>query len=283
MRASSSDPKWQDGNGDARPIAPGGTLTLAELEVLASSRTSGSRSRTMRRSIRGCSLLRMFWTARLNRVWSARWAISLVSGTEWKSRSAPFPSGDSDGRGRNCYWPNAISGDQPVSPLPTRASKGATHFTIISTGKASQFARRYGLFSRHVPAGVSLPDGTQLPAGRPGGRGHYAGTIQSVYHMSSGWYVKGMISSTSMAAEPQLRGTGTEDYFCDGWGFRQQDGPFTARHFGKATRRGTGARPIAFTFLIRSPLPSPCGRRSTQGLADVSGWDAAAAISSGTT
>jgi len=26
--------------------------------------------------------------------------------------------------------------------------------------------------------------------------------------------------------EPSLRGTGTEDYFCDAWGFRESDGPF---------------------------------------------------------
>src|SRR3974377_2371312 len=32
IRASSSDPDWKNGNGDARPIAPGGTLTLATLE-----------------------------------------------------------------------------------------------------------------------------------------------------------------------------------------------------------------------------------------------------------
>jgi hypothetical protein len=31
-RASSSDPDWKNGNGDARPIAPGATLTLATLE-----------------------------------------------------------------------------------------------------------------------------------------------------------------------------------------------------------------------------------------------------------
>ncbi len=31
-RASSSDPDWKNGNADARPIAPGGTLTLAELD-----------------------------------------------------------------------------------------------------------------------------------------------------------------------------------------------------------------------------------------------------------
>jgi len=32
LRASSSDPDWKNGNGDARPIEPGGTLTLATLE-----------------------------------------------------------------------------------------------------------------------------------------------------------------------------------------------------------------------------------------------------------
>ena len=31
-RTSSSDPDWKNGNGDLRPIKPGGTLTLAELD-----------------------------------------------------------------------------------------------------------------------------------------------------------------------------------------------------------------------------------------------------------
>ena len=31
-RASSSDADWRNGNGDARPIPPGGTLTVAELK-----------------------------------------------------------------------------------------------------------------------------------------------------------------------------------------------------------------------------------------------------------
>ena len=31
-RVSSSDENWKNGNGDARPIAPGGTLTLADLK-----------------------------------------------------------------------------------------------------------------------------------------------------------------------------------------------------------------------------------------------------------
>ena len=60
------------------------------------------------------------------------------------------------------------------------------------------------------------------------GRGHYVGTVQSVYHdVIAAGTARGTISSSSTArAEPSLRGTGTEDYFCDAWGFREQDGPF---------------------------------------------------------
>src|ERR1700743_3591333 len=32
MRMSSSDPNWRNGNADSRPIAPGETLTLAQLD-----------------------------------------------------------------------------------------------------------------------------------------------------------------------------------------------------------------------------------------------------------
>jgi hypothetical protein len=54
------------------------------------------------------------------------------------------------------------------------------------------------------------------------------------------------------AAEPQLRGTGTEDYFCDGWGFRQQDGPF----YGTPLWEGyqAGDRSTAYRFHIPDPI-----------------------------
>jgi hypothetical protein len=54
------------------------------------------------------------------------------------------------------------------------------------------------------------------------GRGHYVGTIQSVYLVSPGWYGEGDdFFFIDGETEPSLRGTGTEDYFCDGWGFRR--------------------------------------------------------------
>ena len=86
------------------------------------------------------------------------------------------------------------------------------------------------------------------------GRGHYVGTVQSVQNMSSGWYGEGDdFFFIDGEAEPSLRGTGTEDYFCDGWGFRQHDGPF----YGVPLWEGyaAGNRGSVYRFHIPDPVP----------------------------
>jgi hypothetical protein len=85
------------------------------------------------------------------------------------------------------------------------------------------------------------------------GRGHYVGTIQSVHAMSAGWYGEGDdFFFIDGEAEPSLRGTGTEDYFCDAWGFREQDGPF----YGTPLWEGmnAGDRGTAYRFHITDPV-----------------------------
>ncbi len=45
--------------------------------------------------------------------------------------------------------------------------------------------------------------------------------------MSRGWYGEGDdFFFIDGETEPSLRGTGTEDYFCDAWGFREQSGSY---------------------------------------------------------
>jgi hypothetical protein len=95
------------------------------------------------------------------------------------------------------------------------------------------------------------------------GRGHYVGSIQSVYHTSTCWYGEGDdFFFIDGEKEPSLRGTGTEDYFCDAWGFRQQDGPFYGTPLwegGKTGNRGTAYRfhipdPVVFKKSLRAEI-----------------------------
>ena len=62
------------------------------------------------------------------------------------------------------------------------------------------------------------------------------------------------ISSSSTARpKPRLRGTGTEDYFCDGWGFREQDGP-VLRHAAVGRLRHGRPRSRAYRFHLPDPV-----------------------------
>jgi hypothetical protein len=85
------------------------------------------------------------------------------------------------------------------------------------------------------------------------GRGHYVGTIQSVYHTSPAWYGEGDDFFFIDGEEtPRLQGTGTEDYFCNAWGFEQQSGPY----YGTPLWEGyeTGDRCTAYRFHIPDPV-----------------------------
>jgi hypothetical protein len=75
----------------------------------------------------------------------------------------------------------------------------------------------------------------------------------SVYLSSPGWFGEGNdLFFIDGEKEPSLRGTGTEDYFCDGWGFREQSGPF----YGTPLWEGydTGNRGSAYRWHIADPI-----------------------------
>ena len=59
------------------------------------------------------------------------------------------------------------------------------------------------------------------------GQGHYVGTAMNIRQRTASWYGEGDdFFFIDGEEEPRLRGTGSEDYFCDAWGFRQFDGPY---------------------------------------------------------
>jgi hypothetical protein len=72
--------------------------------------------------------------------------------------------------------------------------------------------------------------------------------------MSRGWYGEGDdFFFIDGETEPRLLGTGTEDYFCDAWGFREQDGPFYGTPLWEG--REAGNRGTAYRFHLADPVP----------------------------
>jgi hypothetical protein len=85
------------------------------------------------------------------------------------------------------------------------------------------------------------------------GRGHYVGTVYSAHQTRTGWFGEGDDRFAIDGEEtPSLRGTGTEDYFDDAWGFREFAGPF----HGVSLYEGplAGDRVTAYRWHLADPV-----------------------------
>jgi hypothetical protein len=253
-RDSSSDPNWRTGNDDRRGIEAGATLTLAELQgpgVIAHiwftiSHKAPYYSRLL--------TLRMYWDGEEHP--SVECPVGdffgIGHGVDKSFVSLPLRV-SSEGRGRNCYWPMPFRKSARItvsneSDVPCRSI-----YYYIDWQKhpslPSDTAYFHAMYRQEHPCVM----GRNYLLADIVGRGHYVGTIQSVYAMSAAWYGEGDdFFFIDGETEPSLRGTGTEDYFCDGWGFREQDGPFYGTPLWEGLKAGD--RCTAYRFHLPDPV-----------------------------
>jgi len=94
------------------------------------------------------------------------------------------------------------------------------------------------------------------------GRGHYVGCVLSVdnfnaFHQNHTWFGEGddMIFVDGEKWPPSLHGTGTEDYFCEAWGFPsgEYSGPYTGVSLGSDTKNWSGKWSL-YRFHIEDPV-----------------------------
>lgn len=255
MRASSSDPDWKNGNADSRPIEAGQTLTLAELEgpgkVVHIWFTIAHRVPFYSRLL----TLRIYWDGEEHP--SVECPVGdffgIGHGVDKSFTSIPLRV-SSNGRARNCYWPMPFRKSARITVTNESDQRCRSFFYYIDWQKHKSLPEDTAYFHAMYRQEFPCVMGRNYLLADLQGRGHYVGTIQSVCNMSSGWYGEGDdFFFIDGEAEPSLRGTGTEDYFCDGWGFREQDGPF----YGTPLWEGgdAGDRGTAYRFHLADPIP----------------------------
>ena len=241
-------------NGDARSIPAGGTLTLVDEKgpgiITHFWNTVGSYDIFYPRSL----VLRIYYDGMEKPSVEAPLGdfFGVGHGMHKTFDSAPVTV-SSRGRSRVCYW-----------QMPFKESIKITVTNDNPEMKVDSFY--YYINWEKVD---SLPDDTvyfharyrqEMPA-TPGnytildteGRGHYVGTVLSNFQMETGWFGEGDdFFYIDGAKEPQLRGTGTEDYFNDAWGFREFASPF----HGVTLYEGvfTGDRVTAYRWHIQDTV-----------------------------
>lgn len=85
------------------------------------------------------------------------------------------------------------------------------------------------------------------------GTGHYVGTVMGVVQTQLSWFGEGDdLFYIDGAKQPQIYGTGSEDYFNDAWGLRDSDGPWTGTPMAEGER--LGSRLSAYRWHVPDPV-----------------------------
>ena len=255
MRASSSDPNWENGNGDARPIPPGETLTLAELQgpgriahiwftIAANERFYGK-----------LLMLRMYWDGETTP--SVECPVNDFfcegHGLDVYVNSLPFRV-TSDGRGRNCYWPMPFRKSAKITVTNEGKQPVGAFYYYIDWQKLKSLPKNEAYFHAQYRQEYPCVKGIDYLILDAQGRGHFVGCNLSVRQREPGWWGEGddrfYIDGEQI---PSLQGTGSEDYFCDGWGIRKLDGLY----YGFPISEGydTFSRHTNYRFHIQDPVP----------------------------
>lgn len=217
-RASSADLTGK--NADARGIAPGATLTLADIQGNGRFThlwmTIAAESPDHLREL----VLRMTWDD------AATPAVECPVGDFFAQgpgkyveyQSAPVSVGGQ--MAMNCYWPMPFQ-KHAVLTVTNEGSKpvGAFYynFDYRLESRPQQDVRYFHTqYRNYFPA----PKGQPLTVCEAKGAGHYVGTVFTVLANSDGWWGEGDDNFfVDGNAKPDLSGTGTEDYFCGAWDF----------------------------------------------------------------
>ncbi len=270
MKVSSADPTGK--NADARGVAPGETLTLADIKGRGEFThlwiTISSPSPDHLREL----VLRMTWDD------AASPAVECPVGDFFAQgpgqyveyHSAPVSVGGQ--KALNCYWPmpfrkHAVltvtnEGAQPVGAfyynfdyrLDAEAKAGAKDEPLY-------FHTQYRNF---FPA----PKGTPLTICEARGAGHFVGTVVSVLANSDGWWGEGDDNFyVDGAKDPVISGTGSEDYFCGAWDFGHtfQTPYFGVTFYDNPDKGGEkrGIQNTVYRWHLLDPVPFTSALRFT--------------------
>ncbi|NLN92314.1 MAG: DUF2961 domain-containing protein [Candidatus Hydrogenedens sp.] len=253
QRASSCDPDWEGSNADARYIPPGDCLVIADLKGPGIIQHFWN---TVAASDRGYSrllLLRMYWDD--EEAPSVEVPLgdffALGHGVDQTVDSIPV-SVSSGGRARNCYWPMPFRKSARITVTNEGRGPVQAFYYYVDWLQVKKLPRDTAYFHASYRQEHPALSGKRYLIADIKGRGHYVGTVLNVRQHLPNWWGEGDdFWFIDGEATPRLRGTGTEDYFCDAWGLRE----FSAPWFGAPLMEGFG--PLDRTTCYRWHVPDP--------------------------
>ena len=186
---------------------------------------------------------------------------ALGHGTAYKVRSAPIAVGD-NAKALNCYWPMPFNRHARIE-IVNNGDRSIRRIYYNIDYELGPIPEGQGLFHAEFRRDRELR--TQAHAGNvtgadnyvileTTGRGQYVGCALFVDAQPGGWWGEGdEMIFIDHSDRPVMIGTGSEDYFCNAWGYREA---FSYPYYGAPFLK-KGDDGGSYTTVYRWHIPDP--------------------------
>ncbi len=260
-RVSSAAPK-RSSNRDNRHLAPGETLTMAEIDGPATLTHIWLTFPTPEPSWLGRHgnanhseiVLRMYWDGAEEPAVESPVGDFFAAGFGRRAEVRSMPVQVQGGDAYNCFWPMPFHTSARIT-LENQSKKplNSCYYHIDYVREAS-LPPDTPYFCAQYRQAFPTASGRNYLVLDAEGRGHYVGTVISVRSRSPAWFGEG--DETFIIdgeARPSIWGTGTEDYVLNAWGM----GVGTFPYFGVSILEGEGRMVGWRTTVYRWHVPDP--------------------------
>lgn len=253
-RVSSSN-RFVDSNDDSKRILPGETLVMAD--------------------VKGPGMITHMWLTVADSEFAWPRLLRLrVYYDGHKTPSVDAPLGDffgvghgsernlesnmirnsSQGRAHNSYWPMPYQQSCRITVTNEGNRLAAMFYYHLDYRTYSSLPKDIGYFHAYYRQERPARMGRNYAFLDIKGEGHYVGTVMSVVQTQVSWFGEGDdLFYVDGAKNPQILGTGSEDYFNDAWGLRDSTGPWTGTPITEGEK--LGSRLSAYRWHIPDPIP----------------------------
>ena len=158
------------------------------------------------------------------------------------------------GRARNSYWPMPFQKSCQITVTNEGNRPVRSFYYHVDFQKWPAWPKDLAYFHAYYRQERPATPGRNYEFLNIRGTGHYMGTVLNVIQTAVGWFGEGDdLFYVDGAKHPQILGTGTEDYFSEGWGLRDFTGPWSGSPI--AGGELTGARVGAYRWHVPDPIP----------------------------
>jgi len=243
------------GNRDSIAIEPGQTALLAEIKGPAAIHhiwvTIAAEAFYGRKIV-----LRIYWDGELEPSVEAPIGdfFGVGHGLNRNLSSLPIAC-SSEGRARNTYWYMPFRWSCRVTATNEGRRPVDAFYYYIDYRELPDLKPDAPYFHAQYRQAFPLTGGKNYPLLEAEGAGHYVGCNLSVLQRTMGWWGEGddMIYVDG-ETEPSLHGTGSEDYFSDAWGMREDENLFYGCPLQEDDFQA-GSKATVYRFHIPDPVP----------------------------